>query len=353
MIKNLSYGKEIVFKNSETGRFNNIVCIQVESLDANIVDYQFKGKYIAPFLHELTFDSIYYPYLLTYPSVGATSDTEFTIINGLIPFRMLPYYSFTRYDYPNSLIKELSVSGFQTMAFHNNGGDYFNRNRTFAKMGFDKFYDFKKMELIEYGWGGKDGDLFNFVQNKLKQQKRPFMYYIITMSSHEPYQNVRLYYSNNHYDCIKRGLIRDYFNSMSYVDSALRDIVLFIKDNVPDTYIFIFGDHFFHSHDNILFKPSGLKYAGEYLMAVPLFIITPDGQRHRENNKIASMLDMELSILYASGISFDIKSKGIDLTDFSIREDRVILPFYTVGSRETLFKKFDHKKKEALLCTEK
>ncbi len=316
-IKYLSRYNKIIFRNNKQTAYKNIICIQVESLDANIVNYTYKGKYVVPFLHELTLRSIYYPYVLTYHFAGCTADTEFAVINSITPPEDIPFFALNKYEYPNSIVKRLMKSGFETVAFHNNKGQYFNRDKTFLKMGFNEFYDIKKMNLKEYGWGAKDEDVINFLEDKLKQQKPPFFYYVITMSSHPDYRNVRAYYNNDDYSDINAAEeLRNYFNSMSYVDMVLKKIVSFVKDNAPDTYIFIFGDHrvflYTKNYSFFKFKPAIFYYdahSGEG--GVPLFIITPDNQEYIENKAIASLLDIGPTILYASGINFEIMTGGL------------------------------------------
>ena len=98
------------------------------------------------------------------------------------------------------------------------------------------------MHLKEIGWCAPDHEMLNFVKEKLKLQKTPFFYYIITMSSHEPFQLVQQYYHNELYDDIKNREIKGYLNSFSYVDYILNDFVTFVRNNFRNTYIFIYGD---------------------------------------------------------------------------------------------------------------
>jgi len=338
LIKSLNYGDKIAFINKNGNDFRNIICIQVETLDANAINFKYKEKYIVPFLHGLSLNSVYYPYMLTCPSAWGTSDAGFAVINSLMPIKDFPFYRLSEYNYPNSFLKQLSNSGFDVLAFHNNYGRFFNRKETFAKMGFQDFYDIDKMKLKEYGWGAKDEDVFNFVKDKLKGQKQSFMYYIITMSSHEPFNNVRLYYSNKYYDDIEERIARDYFNSISYADKALQEFISFVKNNIPDTYIFIFGDHAFYSESHMF------KHAAAYnhypIMAVPLIIVTPENKKYAENSKAASMLDMGLTVLKASNVSFEISAKGVDLLDFPVQENGIAVSHGNKGHRNAIFKEF-------------
>lgn len=338
LIKSLSEGDKVSFVATENKRFNNIICIQVETLDANIVNYKHKEKYVAPFLHRLSLNSIYYPYMLSYSSAGGTADIEFVIINGLMPLQNFPFFRIPNYDYPNSFLKILSNAGFDILAFHNNEGYFFSRKESFKKMGFHNFYDLSMMGLKPYGWGGRDEDMFSFVIDKLKQQNSPFFYYIITMSSHEPFSNARLYYLNEHYNDINEAIKRDYFNSISYVDQTLERFVSFVMDNLPDTYIFIFGDHIFYS-DMRVFRPA-ITYNPK-AKAVPLIIVTPDKKKYMENKSVASMLDMGLTILNASNVNFEIVTRGVNLLNIPIKGRLIDASYSYKEDRNVLFRKFN------------
>lgn len=331
LIKDFNYGQTLAFNNTATAGLKNIICIQVESLDANIIGFNYQGQYVTPFLHQLSSRYIYYPYMLSYAyGAGHSSDVEFAIINGAIPLHYFPSLKLKNYGYPNSFIRRLSRAGFQALAFHNNLGSFFNREEAYLKFGFEKFYDLEKMKLKEYGWGAKDEDVMEYIKNKLKEQKSPFFYYIITMSSHEPFELARQYYENKHYDNIKEILLRNYFNSMSYVDKVLEDFVYFIRNNIGNTYIFIWGDHSPAIQDTPLFrKPVRNR--------VPLFIITPDNQRYVENRKAVSLLDLAPTILYASGASFEIMSRGVNLLDFPISDNSIAIRDQLTYDRRLLF----------------
>ncbi len=332
LIAKFKYGDKTSIKDKKINQPYNIICIQVETLDSNIIDYSYKDQYICPFLHQLSSNCVYYPSMLFYHFAGGSGDTDFTVINSTLPLVNFPSYKIRNYSYPNSLVKQLIKANVNSMIFHNNAGNFFNRKVAFFKMGFHGFYDIDDMHLNEKGWGAPDHEMFGFIEKKLKRQKIPFFYYIITMSSHEPFMAVSRYYRNNSYSDIKDRELRGYFDSFSYVDRVLDNFVAFVKNNIKDTYIFIYGDHnayILRDHPGIPFKNLG----------VPLFIITPDGKIYRETKKIASMLDLSQTILSASGINFEIMTQGANLLDFPIKNGPIPVNAGSSYDRETLFGK--------------
>jgi len=212
VINQLDYGPELKFY--ESNKKYNVVIIQVESLDSSIIFTDYKGKAITPFLISLINKSWFYPVVVSYHFAGATSDAEFAIINSVVPLTTYPSMKLANYYYPNALPKKFLINGYKVFAFHNNDGFYFNRDKAFHLMGFEKYYDRVKMNLPHRGWGASDEDVFNFVKQKIKEEKKPFLYYVITMSSHGPFDLVDQYYTNESFSDINMKNVKKYFNSI-------------------------------------------------------------------------------------------------------------------------------------------
>jgi lipoteichoic acid synthase len=198
---------------------------------------------VTPFLNSLSKECIFYPYTLSFHKAGSTSDCEFSIISSIEPFHDFPSIKLRNYDYPNSMLKPLVGAGYDAIAFHGNRGTYFNRHIALKKMGFRSFYDMMAMGLEEKAWGAPDGDMFNYIQKKLTTQKSPFCYYIITMSSHEPFNLMQSYFSTKAYDDVKDEFLKRFLTAMTYIDGELGKFIGYLRKNTQNTYIFIYGDH--------------------------------------------------------------------------------------------------------------
>jgi phosphoglycerol transferase MdoB-like AlkP superfamily enzyme len=323
-IKSIEYGRRITgagFNKNDTLQADsttvpqehpNFIIIQVESMDAYIVNCQYKKAYIMPFLHSLTNQSVYYPYTMSYHKAGSTSDCEFSTINSIEPFADYPSMKIRNYNYPNSMIKPLVAAGYDAAAFHGNRGTYFNRTSAFKKMGFPVFYDMALMGLAEDGWGVSDGKVLDYVSAKLTTQKKPYIYYIITMSSHEPFTIVGLYYKNNAYASIKDEAARNYFLSLSYVDNELKKFITHVRETQPNTYIILYGDHTPIIKKN-LYRRASFFERSRIFEFVPMIILTPDGKSYLETKNVASFLDVAPTVLAASGVPYSYRSNGANL----------------------------------------
>ena len=314
IIKKFRYGKEIKNVNKD-GDNSSIIILQLESIDSNIINEKYNGKYIAPYLHYLTTQSVYYPYTMSYHEGGGTSDAEFSILNSIEPLQSDIAMKLRTYSYPNSVIKQFRKNGYSCRAFHGNDERFYNRGSAFHEMQFDEFYDIDKMNLHHVGWGAPDKEVLDFTIDMNKCDSKPFLSYIISMTSHTSFKVVYNYYINHDYDNVKDELTKDYYNSVSYVDDVLKDYIYTIRNMVPNAYIFILGDHTPPIEDGKYLK-SAVKYDEKYFEFVPLFILTPDNKIYQEKSKVASFLDIAPTILNASGIEYEYKTDGDDLLNF-------------------------------------
>jgi lipoteichoic acid synthase len=312
-IRGISYGPKVSSADTaDLSKRPNIVVIQIESLDAYIVDKKYKNAYITPFLHSLTSTSAFYPYMLSYHEAGSTSDCEFSTINSIEPFDDYPSIKIRNYDYVNSMARQASAQGYTVVAFHGNKGSYFNRAAAFKKMGFSRFFDMQAMGLNEVCWGAPDKAVFDFIGSQLRVQKDPFFYYVITMSSHEPFTLPRSYYQNNSFSDIPNERTRDYFNAVSYVDCEVGEFVRTIRTLRPNTYIFIMGDHTPVIAKGV-YKRASFTYDARQFEFVPCFIITPDSVAFKENRCAASFVDIAPTILTATRAPYSIRTSGLNL----------------------------------------
>ena len=345
IFNSINYGHTII-SNGISGKQPNIILIQVESLDANIVNYRYHGEFVAPFLHTLTHKSLYFPYTLCYRTLGGTSDCEIAVNNSIEPPTDFPLMMNEDYEYPNSVVKILKKSGYIAEAFHGNAGWFYKRLSAYAAMGYDKFFDPKQMNLPEKGWGIPDQDVLFYVEKHLAKVNTPFIVSIITLTSHEPFNNFSHFVPDKRYDEIEPKLTGRYFASIAYTDRVVGEIVANIQKKFTDTYFFIYGDHTPYVINNGPFRRSVLKKENEMEM-VPLFIITPDHRNRYEHDAIASYLEIAPTILHATGIKYSYRSQGVDLLNNMSLKQSVIYrgqPY----NRSELFKEMSEAFKDSL-----
>ncbi|MDA3810146.1 MAG: LTA synthase family protein, partial [Spirochaetaceae bacterium] len=334
-IEKIEYGDPVYFP--AKSKLYNIVSIQVESFNADLINYSYNGREVTPNLNRIARNNIYFPYLLAQHKTGNSSDAEFSVFNSVEALSGFPAAQFTEYDYPNSFVKQLSE--FSELAFHGNKGDFYNRYENLEKMGFDRFWDRIRMDLPEKGWGAADEDVFNFMLEKINKETIPFYYHHITMTSHGPFENSKNYYNNPNYSDIQNNSERNYLNTFSYVDETISNFIISVRERHPDTYFFIYGDHTVNIEGND-YKSNVRNIENDFLFEyVPLIIITPENIQYLEEKRIVSFLDLAPTILSASGQESQIKTFGeiIIPTDGELILRKDILFNDEYYSREELF----------------
>lgn len=343
LIKQFDYGRTIEKRKDEIDSCiqpNNVVIIQIESMDAFILNKSYNQNKVAPNLYAMSRKYTYYPFMLSYHKAGSTSDCEFSCVNSVEALDMFPSIKLRNYDFPNALPKRLTKNNYDVAVFHGNRGEYFNRKIAFKKMGFPSFYDIDDMKLKEVVWGAPDGNVLNIVNNRTITTHKPFYYHIITMSSHEPFIFVQPYYTTKKFKTIFDQNVKNYFTCISYVDSVVAKFVSDVQDAHPNTTFLIYGDHTPAIKNNQTYTQAALKENGLYFEFVPLIIITPEKTKHFEKKKAVSFLDIAPTALEKSNIPYQISSLGENLLVPDSLNRKI--PYRGVNfTREELYKKIN------------
>ena len=235
----------------------NFIFIQFESLDDWLLDYEFNGKPIVPFLSELKNHSLYFKnfYAVRGPSSGSSDIERLTLLSLLYnPLRSQNIK--VKYT---SLVDILRENGYQTASFHSNTGSFFSRHQLHENIGFEKKY-FGEEAFHGEGMGTMytfDRPFYEQVLGYIRKdfdRKSPFFFYLITMQTH---YNFKIYMPETnqylldgineedlHLNYQDKGLL-DYISSIHEADQALESFFrgLARDDLLENTFIFIYSDH--------------------------------------------------------------------------------------------------------------
>jgi lipoteichoic acid synthase len=91
---------------------------------------------------------------------------------------------------------------------------------------------------------------------------------------------------------------------------------------MPNTYIFIWGDHA-PAIDYTEYRQASITNEDKYFEYVPLIIVTPDNKSYKEENAVASFLDISPTILKLSGIKYNLFSDGVNLINPEIENSKI------------------------------
>ncbi|MGM0548721.1 MAG: LTA synthase family protein [Bacillota bacterium] len=298
----------------------NVILIQVESLDAKIIDYRQQGKEITPFLNDLKKDSLYFENFYA-QKVNGSFDADLSTLTSLYPVnRSYAFKDINLGDF-HSIAKMLKHRGYQTLAFHNNNRNFFNRAEAYPDLGFDRFYsqsDFKEKIYqvpAKRSLGINDYDFFASTAEIIKEKAakdEPFFAYLISLTSHTPFK----FYPQTAVEDfaeVDNNLVQNYFKSINFLDQSLQNFVNKLeKAGVLDnTLLVIYADHeseietneYQSGRDFVLWRNLKTPYH------IPLFIKHP-----KLENKVSSR----------EGTTTDISPTILDLLGFKNLPDQFV-----------------------------
>ena len=260
-------------KNDYTNIFEgrNVIVIHAESIQNAAVRQSFNGLEVAPTLNRLKDEGIYFSNFYAEASSGTSSDSEFSFSTSLLPVTNgAVAVSYWNREY-ETLQKLLKDKGYNTLSFHANNGEFWNRNNFHKSLGYNTFYSknsFKVTEENTIGLGLSDKEFFKQLTPKLKkeyEENGKFMATLIMLSNHTPFDAVDKYgefdvdikedetVTENGvevsktvtYPYMEGTKLGNYFKSVHYADSALDELMTELDEEglLDNTVVVIYGDH--------------------------------------------------------------------------------------------------------------
>ena len=246
----------------------NIVFIHMESMQSFLMNLKFNGEEVTPNLNKLANEGMHFTNFYPEVSTGTSSDTEFTLLTGLMPASsgtvFVSYYDRNYFTIP----KYLASKGYNTFSMHGNLSSMWNRNKAHPSLGYKDMY-FR--DVFEY----TDKDVINLgindklffkeampILEKIEDSNQNYMGTIITLSNHSPFKYASMhsdidltsYYETTDskgntitksYDYLSNTPVGEYIKSANYADSALGEFLNYIKssDHFNNTVFVFYGDH--------------------------------------------------------------------------------------------------------------
>ncbi|APM39968.1 LTA synthase family protein [Clostridium kluyveri] len=278
----------------------NLMMIQVEALQSFVINSSINGQEITPNLNRWIKRSEYFDNFYYQTAAGGTSDAEFMTNTSLYPASAGAAYFLYSGNYYNAMPKNFKNKGYSTAAFHGFRESFWNRNIMYQKFGFDTFYgesSYKQDDSI--GLGLSDKSFLTQSLDKLSKMQSPYYAFLITLTSHFPFDDVSKYGDFDTGD-FKDTLIGNYIKAIHYTDKQL-GIFLDELDKegiLKNSVVILYGDHHAIPKDKqlqlfkYLNKSSHSDVEWEKLQKVPMFIHFPDESIKGVNSVYAGQMDI-------------------------------------------------------------
>ncbi len=179
----------------------------------------------------------------------------------------------------NCIPNVLSKQGYQTYAYHNNSGRFYDRFIWYKEIGFSKFVDGDDLKLsgsfsLSHAFSGVDDrTVMHKIVSDLKGEDRFFAYWM-TMDMHAPYSNIDIKdipSLNCSWLSVSSTIECNY---IKLLDNTL-NVIVELANKMPDTKIVVSGDHmprFFDVANPQVVKMLNSHYDDKHVLS---FVISP------------------------------------------------------------------------------
>jgi len=227
-------------------RGDNLIVVQVESLQDFAVDFDVGGRDVMPHLRRWSGDAIRFTQVTDETSEGRTSDAEFLTMASLLPLD----HGAAAFRYPGNhyvaLPSILREHGYATLSAVPFEPGFWNRRVMHPAYGFDRSLfesDFLMTEQI--GWGLNDRDFLQQMVPRLERLPQPFAAWMITLSLHHPFADFPAEHKTLALGQLEGTSFGNYLHTMHFFDAALDDFIAALsRDGLLDrSVVVVFGDH--------------------------------------------------------------------------------------------------------------
>ena len=341
----------------------NVIVIHGESIQDVALEQKFNGQEVTPNLNKMRSEGIYFSNFYAEASSGTSSDTEFTFSTSLLPVTngsvAVSYWN-REYESLQKLLKE--QQGYNTLSFHANNGDFWNRNNFHKSLGYNTFYSKNSFEVKDenlIGLGLSDKEFFKQLTPILKKEydeNGKFMATLIMLSNHTPFDavdkygefdvNIKETDSNGKevvYPYMEGTKLGNYFKSVHYADSAIGELFDELDEAglLDNTVVVLYGDHdaklpksdfvrlynYDKTTDDVLDEDDEKYYPVDYYeyelkRSVPLIIWTKDKEFNKTVSTAMGMIDVLPTLSNMLGLK-PTYSLGNDIMNL----DNNVVPF--------------------------
>ncbi|MBQ1326006.1 MAG: sulfatase-like hydrolase/transferase [Solobacterium sp.] len=247
----------------------NVIFIQAESFNHVMLDPD-----LTPTLYKMYKEGLVIENFNTPALPGSTSDTEFMANVSLIPSNdgHASCYRFGENIYKTTLPGLFNDHNYKTAAYHNNYGEYYNRDITMYTFGYQQFLDCTDLGMMDTP---PDSAVMEVMKYIYSEETKPWMAYWITYSGHQPYDYESTGVSSQDVARIRRKYpnlsepyVSFYAKNMDLDKSikALMDELRTVK-KLDNTVFVFFGDHIVKNLDfsrtSPFYRESGKQYTGK------------------------------------------------------------------------------------------
>ncbi|KGP74923.1 phosphoglycerol transferase [Desulfosporosinus sp. Tol-M] len=288
----------------------NLLIIQVESLENSVINKKVNGQEITPNLNKLLANSLYFSNFYEQVYNGSSADADLMTNTSVYPVRTgSTFFRFPNNSY-NSLPKILKGAGYSTLAIHPDKGSYWNWMSALTSIGFEKTLDETDFNMDEkIGLGISDGSYFKQIAPIIASEKQPFYNFMITLTSHNPFELPDQYRKLVLSEELNKTKLGGYFQSINYTDEQIGSFLGTLDQSgvLDNTVVVICGDHtgvHKYYNDEVKQVQPQADWWRDDSKRIPLMIYH-EGMNGQEITITGGQIDIMPTIAYLMGIMED------------------------------------------------
>ena len=241
--------RTITDKNEYTGVFEgkNLIVIMLESVNEIFINPEYYPTFYKLYTNGWSFENSYSP-----RNSCSTGNNEMSGMISLFSiYRTCTANNYKNNQYDESIFNLFNRAGYQTSSYHNYTEKYYYRSTIHQNMGSGKYYGVEDLEIPyneEYKEWPSDILLMEEAMKRI-DTTNPFMAWITTVTSHQPYylasemgeKHLNLFDNTNYPTTLKR-----YMSKLKELDLALERLLELLEEQnvLDDTVLVFFGDHY-------------------------------------------------------------------------------------------------------------
>jgi len=296
----------------------NVIVVQLESLQNFPIGLEVNGEEVTPVLNRLAREHFYFPRFYQQVGQGSTSDAEFVANTSLyIPPDAAAADAYARKRLPG-LPRLLSEAGYDTVTFHTNVVEFWNRGELYPALGFDRYYDkefFGDEDKVFFG--ASDEVLYAKTAEELERIRRsgrPFYAQVISMTAHHPFTLPEEKHRITLPEQLRDTMVGHYILAQNYADYALGLFFaeLKLRGLWDNSLIVVYGDHVglpktsLHDGERELLETmTGRPYDYRDMLNVPLIIAAPGATHPAVFKQVGGQVDLLPTIANLLGLSLE------------------------------------------------
>lgn len=244
--------QKVTDTNEYTGMFEgkNVVVILMESVNEAIINEEYFPNFYNLYSNGWHWENTYSP-----RNSCATGNNEFSAMTSLYSiYNTCTANVYKKNSYNQAIFNLFNEKGYDTTSMHNYSEWYYYRSTIHKNMGSGKYYGASDLDIDTPGYYGEwtsDEEFFTKAFDIIlnKEDEKPFMTWLTTVSSHQPYSVSSTYgdlYKEDFKELGYSTAVSRYLSKLKVLDNAIGIMINKLKESgkLDDTVIVLLADHY-------------------------------------------------------------------------------------------------------------